>query len=39
IEVTTVRSHFSRVLKKLGLKNRTQVALYAVEIGLVQPEE
>jgi len=39
IEVTTVRSHISRVLKKLGLDNRTQVALYAVEIGLVQPKE
>ena len=39
IEVTTVRSHISRVLKKLGLDSRTKAALYAVEIGLVQPEE
>jgi DNA-binding NarL/FixJ family response regulator len=39
IEVTTVRSHISRILNKLGLDNRTQVALYAVETGLVQPKE
>jgi len=39
IEVTTVRSHISRILNKLGLGNRTQVALYAVEAGLVQPKE
>jgi DNA-binding NarL/FixJ family response regulator len=39
IEITTVRSHISRILNKLGLDNRTQAALYAVESGLVQPKE
>ena len=34
IEKTTVRSHISSILNKLGLDNRTQAALYAVEIGL-----
>lgn len=39
IEKTTVRSHISRILNKLDLDNRTQAALYAVEMGLVQPKE
>ena len=39
IEITTVRSHISRILNKLKLDNRTQGALYAVKSGLVQPEE
>ena len=39
IEITTVRSHISRILNKLNLDNRTQAALYAVESGLVQPKE
>ncbi|HMR65478.1 MAG TPA: response regulator transcription factor [Anaerolineae bacterium] len=34
IGVTTVRSHVSSLLSKLGLTNRTQAALYAVERGL-----
>lgn len=37
IEKTTVRSHISSVLSKLGMSNRTQAALYAVEIGLARP--
>ncbi len=38
IEKTTVRSHISNILNRLGLDNRTQVALYAVEMGLDQPK-
>ena len=34
IEKTTVRSHISSILNKLDLDNRTQAALYAVEMGL-----
>ena len=39
IEKTTVRSHIGNILSKLGLENRTQAALYAVEMGLGQPKE
>ena len=39
IEKTTVRSHISSILNKLDLDNRTQVALYAVEMGLGRLEE
>jgi len=39
IEKTTVRSHISNILGKLGLENRTQAALFAVEMGLGQPKE
>lgn len=38
IEKTTVRSHISSILSKLQLENRTQVALYAVKMGLDQPK-
>jgi NarL family two-component system response regulator LiaR len=34
IGVTTVRTHVSSLFSKLGLTNRTQAALYAVEHGL-----
>jgi len=36
IGTTTVRSHVSSLLSKLELSNRTQLALYAVEKGLVE---
>ena len=36
IGITTVRSHVSSLLSKLELSNRTQLALYAVEKGLVE---
>jgi NarL family two-component system response regulator LiaR len=35
ISLTTVRSHVSSLLSKLGLTNRTQAAVYAVEAGLL----
>jgi len=34
----TVRTHVSNALRKLGLKSRTQLALYAVRHGLVDPD-
>jgi two-component system, NarL family, response regulator LiaR len=34
----TVRSHISRIMTRLGLKNRVQVALYALRSGLVSIE-
>ena len=37
ISVNTVSSHIAHMLDKLNLSNRTQAALYAVEIGLVTP--
>lgn len=35
----TVRTHISRILAKLGLKNRVQAALYAIRSGLVSLDE
>jgi NarL family two-component system response regulator LiaR len=36
IGVTTVRTHVSSVFSKLGLANRTQAAVYAVDHGLTE---
>lgn len=33
----TVKTHVSNILAKLGVRSRTQAALYAVRIGLVSP--
>jgi NarL family two-component system response regulator LiaR len=35
----TVRTHVSRILSKLGLKNRVQAALYGIRSGLVSLDE
>lgn len=35
IEERTVKTHVSSLLSKLGLRSRTQAALYALKIGLV----
>jgi DNA-binding NarL/FixJ family response regulator len=34
LKIGTVRNHISLILKKTGLRDRTQLALYAVEEGL-----
>ena len=38
VSVPTVHSHVHNLLGKLNLTSRTQAALYAVEIGLVTPQ-
>jgi DNA-binding NarL/FixJ family response regulator len=35
----TVKTHVSNILSKLGVQSRTQAALSAVQLGLVQPEK
>ena len=35
----TIRTHISRILSKLGLKNRVQAALYGIRSGLVSLDE
>ena len=35
----TIRTHISRILAKLGLKNRVQAALYGIRSGLVSLDE
>jgi DNA-binding NarL/FixJ family response regulator len=39
ITVNTVKSHLKNILTKLQLENRTQIAAYAVQSGLVAPLE
>ncbi|KXO96055.1 LuxR family transcriptional regulator [Tsukamurella pulmonis] len=37
ISITTVKTHISRLLSKLGVRSRTQLAIAAYETGLVVP--
>jgi len=37
VSVATVKSHVEHVIAKLGIPNRTQAALRALELGLVDP--
>jgi DNA-binding NarL/FixJ family response regulator len=39
ISETTVKTHVSNILMKLGLPSRTRAALYAVRVGLVEGKE
>jgi two-component system, NarL family, response regulator LiaR len=39
VSETTVKSHVSSILSKLGVPSRTQAALYAVKIGLVTEDK
>ena len=39
VEGKTVRAHVSSILRKLGVRSRTQTALQAVRVGLVSVEE
>jgi NarL family two-component system response regulator LiaR len=39
VSVPTVHSHVHNLLGKLNLTSRTQAALYAIEIGLVTPQD
>jgi DNA-binding NarL/FixJ family response regulator len=39
IEEKTVKAHVSSILKKLGVRSRTQAALHAVRAGVVSLEE
>jgi NarL family two-component system response regulator LiaR len=39
VSVETVKSHVSHILTKLGLEDRTQAAIYALERGLVPPSD
>jgi DNA-binding NarL/FixJ family response regulator len=39
IALTTVKSHVTAVLDKLGVDSRTQAALHAVRSRMVSPEE
>jgi NarL family two-component system response regulator LiaR len=39
VEEKTVKAHVSSILRKLGVRSRTQAALHAVRIGLVSVDE
>jgi DNA-binding NarL/FixJ family response regulator len=39
IQETTVKTHVSNILMKLGVQSRTQAALLAAKIGLVSKDE
>ena len=39
VSETTVRTHVSRVLGKLGVKNRVQAALFALRTGIASLED
>jgi DNA-binding NarL/FixJ family response regulator len=38
LSLSTVKRHLERIIWKLGVSDRTQAALKAVELGLIDPE-
>jgi hypothetical protein len=36
-QLTTIKSHITRILARLGLRDRVQIAVYAYEHGIVRP--
>ena len=39
ISEKTAKAHISNILGKLGLEDRTQMAIYAIKNGLVNPDQ
>lgn len=39
ITEVTVKTHVNNIFQKLGLRDRVELALYAVRIGLIEPQE
>ena len=38
LSLSTVKRHLERIISKLGVSDRTQAAVKAVELGLIDPE-
>jgi DNA-binding NarL/FixJ family response regulator len=37
LSVATIKSHITRILARLGLRDRVQIAVFAYENGIVRP--
>jgi DNA-binding NarL/FixJ family response regulator len=38
LSLSTVKRHLERIISKLGVSDRTQAAVKAVELGLIDPD-